>query len=64
VVAYQLVINKKTLKYLEQLPEIVRNKCKALAEDPFPGKHGDKEQIHRKAMKTSFDDLDGAESRI
>ena len=54
MVAYQLVINKKALKYLEQLPEIVRSKCKALAEDPFPGKHGDKEQIHRKGHEDIY----------
>ncbi|MDD4651309.1 MAG: type II toxin-antitoxin system RelE/ParE family toxin [Methanothrix sp.] len=47
MVAYSLIISKKALKYLEQLPEIVRSKCKTLSEDPFPGKHGDKELIHR-----------------
>lgn len=48
MVAYNLIISKKALKYLEQLPEAVRNRCKTLSEDPFPGKHGDKELIHLK----------------
>lgn len=54
MVAYQLLIKKKTLKYLEQLPEIVRAKCKALADDPFPGEHGDKELIRRKGHKDIY----------
>jgi mRNA interferase RelE/StbE len=54
VVAYQLLTKKKTLKYLEQLPETVRAKCKTLAEDPFPGKHGDKEIIQRKGHKDIY----------
>ena len=52
--AYQLVIKKKALKYLEQLPEIVLEKCKTLAYDPFPGKHGDKELIQRKGHEDIY----------
>ena len=54
MVAYQLLIKKKTLDYLEQLPEIVRVKCKTLADDPFPGKHGDKELIQRNGHKDIY----------
>jgi len=54
VVAYHLVINTKALKYLEQLPDLVREKCKSLASDPFPGKHGDKELISRKGHKDIY----------
>lgn len=54
MVAYQLLIKKKTLEYLEQLSEIVRAKCKPLADDPFPGKHGDKELIQRKGHKDIY----------
>jgi mRNA interferase RelE/StbE len=54
VVVYQLVIKKKALKILEQLPEIVREKCKTLADDPFPGSHGDKELIKRKSHEDIY----------
>lgn len=54
MVAYQLLIKKKALSYLEQLPETVRAKCKTLADDPFPGKHGDKEIIRRKGHKDLY----------
>ena len=54
MVAYHLVINKKALRYLEQLPDMVRGKCKSLADDPFPGKHGDKELISRKGHKDIY----------
>jgi mRNA-degrading endonuclease RelE of RelBE toxin-antitoxin system len=48
VVAYQLVIRKKALEFVNSLPSksqrVVIEKCKTLAEDPFPGQ-GDKEII-------------------
>ncbi len=51
MVAYQLVIRKKALEFVNALPSksqrIVIEKCKTLAYDPFSGQ-GDKEIIHRK----------------
>jgi len=51
VAAYQLVIRKEALEFVNALPpksqRIVIEKCKTLADDPFPGK-GDKEIIQRK----------------
>ena len=51
MVAYQLVIKKKALEFVRELPpksqRLVVEKCKTLAIDPFPGK-GDKEIIQRK----------------
>jgi mRNA interferase RelE/StbE len=51
VVAYQLVVNKKALEFVNTLPSksqrIVIEKCKTLADEPFPGQ-GDKEIIRRK----------------
>ena len=45
-----MVIDKKALKYLSELPEksqrLVKEKCHTLAEDPFPGQGGDKELLH------------------
>jgi mRNA interferase RelE/StbE len=45
-----VVIDRKALKYLSELPEksqrLIKDKCHALAEDPFPGKGGDKELLH------------------
>lgn len=47
---YLVVIDKKALKFLSSLPEksqrIVRDKCRTLANDPFPGSGGDKELLH------------------
>jgi mRNA-degrading endonuclease RelE of RelBE toxin-antitoxin system len=49
--AYQLVIRKKALEFVNVLPQksqrIVIKKGKTLADDPFPGQ-GDKEIIQRK----------------
>jgi mRNA interferase RelE/StbE len=49
------VIEKKALKYLMEMPEksqrIVKDKCKLLAEDPFPGKGVDKELFRRPGHK-------------
>jgi len=46
----KLVIDRKALKYLSELPEksqrLVRAKCHGLSEDPFPGQGGDKELLH------------------
>jgi mRNA interferase RelE/StbE len=51
VIAYQLVIRKKALEFVNALPsksqKIVIENCKTLAGDPFPGQ-GDKEIFHRK----------------
>ena len=51
MVAYRLVIKKKALEFVRALPpksqRLIVEKCKALAEDPFPG-NGDKEIIQRK----------------
>ncbi|MHC1631656.1 MAG: type II toxin-antitoxin system RelE family toxin [Methanotrichaceae archaeon] len=45
-----MVIDKNALKYLSELPEksqrIIKEKCHALSEDPFPGQSGDKELLH------------------
>lgn len=45
-----MLIYRKALKYLSDLPEksqrIIRDLCHALAEDPFPGQGGDKELLH------------------
>lgn len=47
----RVVINRKVLKYLSDLPEksqrIIKDKCHSLAEDPFPGQGGDKELLHQ-----------------
>jgi hypothetical protein len=48
VVAYQLVIRKKALEFVNALPSksqrIVIERCKTLADTPFPGQ-GDKELV-------------------
>lgn len=54
MVAFQLQIKKSALKDLESLPEYVREKFKALADDPFPGAYRDKELIHRKGHKVIY----------
>ncbi len=47
--SYRVVIDRKALKYLSRLPEksqrLIKEKCNALADDPFPGQGGDKEQL-------------------
>jgi mRNA interferase RelE/StbE len=51
VVAYQLVIRKRALEFVNALPSksqrVVIEKFKTLADDPFLGQ-GDREMIHRK----------------
>ena len=46
----KVVIDRKALKYLSELPDksqrLIKEKCRALAEDPFPGQGGDKESLH------------------
>jgi mRNA interferase RelE/StbE len=45
-----VVIDRKALLYLSEFPEksqrLIKEKCHALAEDPFPGQGGDKELLH------------------
>jgi len=45
------VIDRKALEYLLELPEksqrLIKEKCHALSEDPYPGQGGDKELLHR-----------------
>jgi mRNA interferase RelE/StbE len=45
-----VVIDRKALLYLSELPEksqrLIKEKCHALAEDPFSGHGGDKELLH------------------
>jgi mRNA-degrading endonuclease RelE of RelBE toxin-antitoxin system len=57
VVAYQLVIKKKALEFVRSLPSksqrVVIEKCKTLADDPFPGQ-GDKEIILRKGHEDIY----------
>ena len=57
MVAYHLVIGKNALEFINALPSknqrIVIEKCKTLADDPFPGQ-GDKELIHRKGHKDIY----------
>jgi mRNA interferase RelE/StbE len=57
VVIYHLLIGKKALEFISALPSkskmIVIEKCKTLADDPFPGQ-GDKELIHRKGHKDIY----------
>ena len=45
-----MVIDRTVLKYLSKLPEksqrLIKEKCHSLAENPFPGRGGDKELLH------------------
>jgi mRNA interferase RelE/StbE len=45
-----VVIDRRALLYLSELPEksqrLIKERCHALAEDPFPGQGGDKELLH------------------
>jgi mRNA interferase RelE/StbE len=55
--AYQLVIRKKVLEFVNALPpksrRIMIEKCKTLADDPFSGQ-GDKEVIQRKGHEAIY----------
>jgi len=57
VVAFQIVISKNALDFINSLPQksqrIVIEKCKALADDPFPGQ-GDRELIQRRDHKEIY----------
>ena len=57
MVAFQIVISKNALNFINSLPQksqrIVIEKCKALAEDPFPGQ-GDREMIQRSDHKEIY----------
>ena len=48
--SFRVVIDRKALEYLSELPEksprLIKEKCHALAEDPFHGQGGDKELLH------------------
>ena len=54
MVAFQIAISKNALDFINSLPQksqrIVIEKCKALADDPFPGQ-GDREMIQRRDHK-------------
>jgi mRNA interferase RelE/StbE len=49
-VSYRVLIDRKALKHLSEIPgksqRLIKEKCKALADDPFPGQGGDKELLH------------------
>jgi mRNA-degrading endonuclease RelE of RelBE toxin-antitoxin system len=53
----KIVIDKNALEFVDSLPlkskRIVIEKCKSLAEDPFPGK-GDKERIQKKGHRDIY----------
>ena len=57
MVAFQIVISKNALDFINSLPQksqrIVIEKCKALADDPFPGQ-GDREMIQRRDHKEIY----------
>lgn len=46
----KVVIDRAALRCLSELPEksqrLIKEKCHALADDPFPGQGGDKELLH------------------
>ena len=46
----KVVIDRKALRYLSELPEksqrLIKEKCHALCEDPYPGQGADKELLH------------------
>ena len=50
MVNFHVLIDEDAQKFLDDLPRksnrIVKDKLKLLEEDPFPGKHGDKELLH------------------
>ena len=50
MVNFHVLIDEDAQKFLDDLPSksnrIVKDKLKLLEEDPFPGKHGDKELLH------------------
>ena len=48
--SFRVVIDRVALAYLSELPEksqrLIKERCHALAEDPFPGQGGDRELLH------------------
>ena len=55
---YKVLIGTEASKFLSSLPDktqrIIKNKCKLLADDPYPGRSGDKELIkigHKSAYR-------------
>ena len=58
MVSWRVLIDEDAQKFLENLPEkslrIAKEKLRTLEEDPFPGKHGDKELIQRKGHKDIY----------
>ena len=48
--SFKVVIDRIALAYLSVLPEksqrLIKERCHALAEDPFPGQGGDRELLH------------------
>lgn len=53
-----MLIEEKALEFLSTLPEkskrIVREHCLSLAENPFPGKAGDKEALYLSGHRTLY----------
>lgn len=52
------MIEKKALKFIIEMPEksqrIAKDKCKLLAENPFPGKGGDEELFRRPGQEDLY----------
>jgi mRNA-degrading endonuclease RelE of RelBE toxin-antitoxin system len=48
--SFKVVIDRIALAYLSELPEksqrLIKERCHALSEGPFPGQRGDKELLH------------------
>jgi len=57
MVSYKLLISERALSFIKALPpksqRIVIERCKALSDDPFPGK-GDKEIIRRRCHEAIY----------
>lgn len=57
MVAFQIIISKEALDFINSLPQksqrIVIEKCKELADYPFPGQ-GDREMIQRRDHKEIY----------
>jgi len=58
MVDFHVLIDEDAQKFLDNLSEksqrIVKEKLRILEEDPFSGKHGDKELIQRKGRKDIY----------
>jgi len=57
LIAFRIVISKAAIEFVNELPQksqrIVIEKCKTLADDPFPGQ-GDKEVLTRRGHKDIY----------